>query len=272
MGRSVYQNPPQRNRHLHGVYTRGRTRYPAAMESAPPFLSVIIPALHEAAAIGPALDRLAALPAPWPVEILVVDGDPGARDTLAAAARPGVRTLASPPGRGRQMNTGAAEALGQALLFLHADTALPRGAFSRVAEVLADPALAGGAFGLGFASDRPALRALAALSDARNRLLRTPYGDQAIFLRRSAFQSLGGFADIPIMEDVDLMRRLKARGLRIRILPERVATSPRRYESEGLLRAVARNALLRIRFALGGDPARLARLYPPPATRQGDRP
>ncbi len=273
MGRSVHRNPLQRNRHLPGVYSRGRTRYPAAMESAPPFLSVVIPALHEAAAIGPALDRLAALPAPWPVEILVVDGDPEARDTLAAAARPGVRTLASPPGRGRQMNAGAAAAQGQALLFLHADTALPQNAFSRVAEVLADPALAGGAFGLGFASSRPVLRLLARLGDVRNRLARTPYGDQAIFLRRSAFQSLGGFADIPIMEDVELMRRLKDRGMRLRILPDKVATSPRRYEAEGLLRAALRNTLLRIRFALGEDPARLARLYPPPGgPARGGRP
>ncbi|MEW5774615.1 MAG: TIGR04283 family arsenosugar biosynthesis glycosyltransferase [Thermodesulfobacteriota bacterium] len=240
------------------------------MESAAPLLSVVVPALHEAATIGPALERLAALPAPWPVEILVVDGDPARRDTLAAAARPGVRTLASPPGRGRQMNAGAAAARGQALLFLHADTTLPETAFARVAEVLDEPALAGGAFGLGFASPRLALRLLARAGDLRNRLTRTPYGDQAIFLRRSAFEALGGFADIPIMEDVDLMRRAKARGMRIRILPERVATSPRRYEAEGLLRAVLRNALLRLRFALGADPARLARLYPPRVP--GDRP
>lgn len=233
------------------------------MESAPPFLSVVIPALHEAALIGPALDRLAALPAPWPVEILVADGDPQARDTLAAVTRPGVRGLASPPGRGRQMNAGAAAARGQALLFLHADTTLPAAAFTRVAEVLADPALAGGAFGLGFASSRPALRLLAALGDLRNRATGIPYGDQAIFLRRSAFESLGGYADIPVMEDVDLMRRAKARGLRIRILREKAATSPRRYEAEGLARAVLRNAVLRLRFAMGADPARLARLYPP---------
>jgi rSAM/selenodomain-associated transferase 2 len=227
-----------------------------------PYLSVVIPALHEAAAIGPALDRLAALPAPWPVEVLVVDGDP-ARDTLAAVVRPGVRTLASPPGRARQMNAGAAAAQGQALLFLHADTALPPAAFPRVAEVLADPALAGGAFGLGFATTRPALRLVAALGDLRNRLARIPYGDQAIFLRRSAFDRLGGFADIPIMEDVDLMRRAKARGLRIRILSEKVATSPRRYEAEGVLRAVLRNTMLRLRYSLGADPALLARRYPP---------
>lgn len=240
------------------------------MESAAPFLSVVVPALHEAASIGPALDRLAALPAPWPVEMLVVDGDPVRQDTLAAAARPGVRTLASPPGRGRQMNAGAAAARGQALLFLHADTALPHGAFARVAEVLADPALAGGAFGLSFASTRLTLRLLAWIGDARNRFTRTPYGDQAIFLRRSAFEALGGFADIPVMEDVDLVRRAKASGLRLRILPDRVATSPRRYEAEGLLRAVLRNALLRLRFALGADPSRLARLYPP--RHPGDRP
>ena len=244
------------------------------MESVPPFLSVVIPALHEAAAIGPALDRLAALPAPWPVEVLVVDGCPENPDTLAAAERPGVHGLTSPPGRGRQMNAGAAAAAGQALLFLHADTSLPAAAFSRIAEVLADPALAGGAFGLGFATQRPALRLVAALGDVRNRLTGTPYGDQAIFLRRSAFQGLGGFADIPLMEDVDLMRRAKARGLRIRILRDKVATSPRRYEAEGVLRAVVRNTVLRLRFALGADPADLARHYPPrgAAPSQGDRP
>ena len=260
MGRSVSQNPGIGNGQFRSVYTRGRTRYPAAMSA--PFLSVVIPALHEAAAIGQALDRLAALPAPWPVEVLVVDGAPE-QDTLAAATRPGVRTLASPPGRARQMNAGAGATSGQALLFLHADTQLPAPAFARIAEALADPAVCGGAFGLGFASDRPALRLVAWCGDLRNRLARIPYGDQAIFLRRSIFRSLGGFDDIPIMEDVDLMRRAKARGLRMRILRDKVATSPRRYEADGVLRTVLRNSLLRLRFALGADPERLARHYPP---------
>lgn len=237
------------------------------MEPTAPFLSVVIPALHESAILGRTLAGLAALPAPWPMEVLVVDGDPAAMDSAAAAAGPAVRTLASAPGRARQMNAGAVAARGRALLFLHADTALPLGAFQRVAEVLDDPHYAGGAFGLGFASPRAVYCLAAVLGDLRNRLTRTPYGDQALFLRRAVFEDLGGFADIPLMEDVDLMRRARARGLRICILRERVATSTRRYEAEGLLRAGLRNNALRLLFALGADPARLARRYP-----AGDRP
>lgn len=193
-------------------------------------------------------------------EIVVVDGDPGA-STLRAITDPDVVTLTSPRGRAVQMNAGAAAARGDILLFLHVDTALPPGAPALIGEVAGDPRYTGGAFRLRFDSDRPVYKAMAAMVSIRTRLNRMPYGDQAIFLRRTAFDALGGFAAIPVMEDVDLVRRIRRRGWRLRMLDAAVVTSRRRMEAEGLLRAVTRNIALVALYRLGVSPARLAAWY-----------
>ncbi|MHC1701951.1 MAG: TIGR04283 family arsenosugar biosynthesis glycosyltransferase [Humidesulfovibrio sp.] len=236
-----------------------------------PKLSVIIPVYREEARIAALLAHLAGLPAPGGAEFLVVDGDPERR-TLAAMPTEAALALASSRGRARQMNAGAAAARGNVLLFLHADTRLPPDAFARIQAALDDPGgadLCGGAFSLSIAPDGgpenrppgPGLRCIAWAANLRSKLTRAPYGDQAIFLRRDCFEALGGFADIPLMEDLEFMTRLRRSGRRIRLLSACACTSARRWEREGLLRCTGRNLLLRALYHLGVRAQRLARFY-----------
>jgi rSAM/selenodomain-associated transferase 2 len=224
--------------------------------------SIIIPVLHEAAIIRRTVERIRALDGGEAVEIIVVDGDP-AGGTLQSISDTSVRKILSGPGRGRQLNRGASIALGEILIFLHADTLLPKDALCSIKDLLLDTVLAGGAFELRIESARPIFRLIERVSSCRSRLTRIPYGDQAIFLRRSCFQSLSGFRDLPIMEEVDLMRRLRLAGNRIVILPDRVLTSARRWEKEGVFYTTFRNWILVTLFLLGVDAGRLARWYLP---------
>jgi rSAM/selenodomain-associated transferase 2 len=224
--------------------------------------SIIIPVLHEHGVINEAIGRVHSLAGGEAAEIIVADGDP-AGETLRAIADGAVGKLLSEAGRGRQLNRGAGAASGEILLFLHVDTKLPPDALIRIGQTLHDETLAGGAFDLAIDSPRRVFRPIERVASIRTRLTRIPYGDQAIFLRRDWFRSLGGFRDLPIMEDVDLMRRLKRSGGRIAILPEQVVTSARRWEQEGILYATLRNWSLVTLFLCGVDARRLARWYRP---------
>jgi len=193
-----------------------------------PRLSVVIPVLDEAARIGTRLRELVVMPGID--EVIVVDG--GSTDDTVAIARefPGVQVLRAPRGRALQLNAGARAAHGEVLLFLHADVSLPPDAAAQVEQVLADPRHLAGAFRTWtVADDRPWLLApLLHLADVRSRSTRQPYGDQAIFVRREAFEALGGFPEIPIMEDYAFSRRLRALG-RIGLTRARVHVSGRRF-------------------------------------------
>jgi len=195
----------------------------------------------------------------------VVDGDPEGR-TLAALDLNLATPVASGKGRARQMNAGAALAQGDMLLFLHADTRLPVEAFQLIHSALVGQTVCGGAFSLSIQPEagQPSrgLRFIAWAANLRSRVTRAPYGDQAIFIRRDCFVPLGGFSDIPLMEDLEFMTRLRRRGLPIAILRARVATSARRWEKEGLLRCTARNLLLRALYHLGVPARHLAGFYP----------
>jgi rSAM/selenodomain-associated transferase 2 len=220
-----------------------------------PAVSVVVPTLNEAAVLGRTLE---ALPTGF-AEVVVADG--GSTDATVAIAREhGARVTASPPGRGPQMNAGAAAAKGDVLLFLHADTVLPTDAPARIAAALAEAGAVAGAFRLGIDSSDPRLRLIARAANLRTRLTGVPYGDQALFVRRDAFDAAGGFPDVPIMEDVELGRRLKRLG-RIVVVPARVRTSARRWEREGIVRTTLRNAVLITLYLLGVHPRRLARWY-----------
>ena len=225
-----------------------------------PFLSVILPVLNEAKGINDALAHLRSIDDGSIREIILSDGDP-AGSTLEAARDASVATVAGPPGRGGQLNRGAALATGDILLFLHADTILPPRAFERIRLALADPSVAGGAFDLGIASPRWYFRVTERYAACRTRLTRIPFGDQAIFLRRAFFERIGRYADIPVMEDVELMTRVRRTGGRITILPDRVLTSARRWEQEGVLFTTCRNWMLQGLYCLGVKPERLARFY-----------
>ncbi len=225
-----------------------------------PLISVIIPVLREAHQLDSLLDHLCLMADGLPAEVIVVDGSPDG-ETIKTISREGVKLLTAPAGRALQMNAGAAAANGDFLLFLHADTRLPSGAFKRIAETLADGRYVAGAFDLRYGSPRPSMRLIAGMACIRSRLTRIPYGDQAQFFRRDCFEILGGFSDIPLMEDVEIMRRIKDRGERIFILPEPVISSARRQEKEGVVFCTLRNWAIITLYFLGMSPERLVRFY-----------
>jgi rSAM/selenodomain-associated transferase 2 len=209
-------------------------------DSPSPKVSVVIPALDEETAIAASIRSALAAGAD---EVIVVDG--GSRDGTVAVARSlGARVLFSPPGRARQMNAGAAAAMGEVLLFLHADTRLPSGAGAAVRAVCGRNRALGGAFAVrlglspGASLYRRAILGLAERMIAvRARLFRAYTGDQAIFLRRGVFERLGGYPDIPLMEDAALSRRLTRAGKTI-LVPLPLTTSARRWEAQGPVRTI----------------------------------
>ena len=218
-----------------------------------PRISVIIPARNEERTIPPVLRRVLTEPV-W--EVIVVDG--GSTDgTRQVATELGATVLVSEPGRGRQLHTGAAAASGDVLLFLHADTVLPQRFQDHVIAALSDPRIAAGAFKLHIDADRRSFRFIERLVQLRSRYRQMPYGDQAIFMRAETYHRAGGFPDLPLMEDYELIRRLRRIG-RIRIAPVAVRTSARRWQEQGVLRATLTNQLCLVAFKLGVSPKRLA--------------
>jgi len=221
-------------------------------------LSIVVPALDEAPNLERLLPDLVARC--LEEEVIVVDG--GSADATAEVMRrfPSVRFIASPRGRARQMNAGARVARGEALLFLHADTVLPEGATSAITGALADPSVVGGRFDVRFTSPRWPFRMIAALMNRRSRWSGISTGDQGIFVTRAAFDALGGYPDIPLMEDIELTRRLKRLG-RLASLDLRVTTSSRKWERDGILRTVLLMWSLRFLYFCGVSPARLCGWY-----------
>jgi rSAM/selenodomain-associated transferase 2 len=218
-------------------------------------LSVVVPTLDEERNL-PATLRAARQPGAD--ELIVVDG--GSRDgTLAVAAALADRVLVAPRGRARQMNAGASAARGDVLLFVHADTCLPAGYPGAVRRALAAGAV-GGRFDVRLDAPGLAYRAIGTLINLRSRLTRVATGDQAIFVRRSVFERLGGFPPVPLMEDVALARALKRTG-RVACLGETVVTSARRWQQHGVLRTVLLMWALRLAYYAGVPPSRLARGY-----------
>lgn len=222
--------------------------------------SIIIPVLHESDGIHSLIYRLRKQHAHERIEIIVVDGS-AEKDTINAIDNKEIITLVSGAGRAQQMNAGAARARGEILIFLHADTRLPSSALAAIRAALANRHYVGGAFDLGICSDRLVYKVIARVASYRSRLTRIPYGDQALFFRRGYFMALGGYREIPLMEDVELMHRIKKRGDTICILPDRVFTSPRRWEEEGILCCTLRNWILTALYFLGVPPHRLEHYY-----------
>ncbi len=147
------------------------------------------------------------------------------------------------------------------LLFLHADTLLPPQALRLIGTALADTGIVAGAFDLGFDTGKRIFRITEKYAALRTRLTRIPFGDQAIFVRRAYFEKIGGYAEIPLMEDVELMGRIRKRGDRICIIPLKVLTSPRRYEQEGILYCTFRNWALQLCYRAGVSPEKLIKWY-----------
>ena len=231
---------------------------PNRIQPAKKRLSIIIPTLNEANAIEETITRL---PKSEQVEIVVVDG--GSSDGTAELARKlGIRVLSTAPSKAEQMNAGAAEARSEVLLFLHADTRLPANFEEKVMAAVSRKGFCAGAFTLGIDSDDRGLRFIERVANWRARLFKMPYGDQALFVSRQLFLEIGGFADYPIMEDFELIRRLKKKGTII-ILPESAKTSPRRWQNLGVFKTWFLNQIIIGAYFIGIPPQRLAFWYPP---------
>ena len=216
-------------------------------------VSVVIPTLNEEQRVGAAIESAFAAGA---AEVIVVDG--GSRDaTVDVAHTHGARVLTGAGMRARQLNLGARDATLDALIFLHADTRLPAGAAHAVELAIAAGAVFGG-FRIAFLE--PGLGSAARLINARTKLTREPWGDQAQFARRDVFLAGGGYPEIPIMEDYELARRMKRAGLTA-VLPLTVRTSGRRFRELGVLRTAALNWWIIACYHAGVAPERLARWY-----------
>lgn len=219
-----------------------------------PYLTVIIPTLNEEDRVSDTLESVGRQPS---VEVIVVDG--GSADLTRAIAEDwGARVIPAGPGRAAQMNAGAAIARGEVLLFLHADTRLPFGYLHGIQQGLANPAVCGGAFRFALDDTSAALRLVEIGANLRSKWLGLPFGDQALFVRKQVFDATGGFADLPVMEDYDLVRRLRKHG-RIAIVPPAAITSARRWNRSGVLRTSANNLLLILGWNFGIQPDRLAK-------------
>lgn len=221
-------------------------------------ISVIIPVLCEQNQINGTISHLRSLEPD--VEIIVVDGDPDG-STIAVITDPKVIPLTSAiKGRGNQLAAGTAAASGDILLMLHADTLLSENAFNSILTSI-DQGAGWGAFRLGIAATSWPYRVLERFVDLRCKLFTLPYGDQAIFVGRSALLQIGGVPAIPLMEDVELARRLRQTGFRFALLPERVSTSPRRWQKDGIIHRTLNNWILLLRYLWGTDPVKLAEQY-----------
>src|SRR5919202_5890002 len=227
-------------------------------------ISIIIPVLNEAATIEKTLTRLHDIA---DIEFIVVDG--GGRDeTVATAHRCAklfapsseLKVIPAVAGRASQMNAGAAVATGDILLFLHADTHLPPEFDSLVRQSLQNPGTVAGAFELRIDANLQGLRIIEKMVNVRSRVFSMPYGDQGIFIKATTFHNLGGFPNLPIMEDFELMRRLKRQG-QITIVPASVLTSGRRWQKLGVLKTTLMNQLIITGYFLGIPPAILVRWY-----------
>jgi len=219
-------------------------------------LSIIIPALNEETKIATTVLSVLDLPT---VEVIVADG--GSSDlTVEKAQQAGARIIITTPGRGRQMNAGARIATGDVLLFLHADTRLPECYKKNIEQVLADSRNVAGGFRLTIDGKEPGLRFVEWAANCRSKYRQMIYGDQTLFISRQIFNEIGGFANIPLMEDVELIQRLKKKG-RIGLADAMVITSARRWLRHGILRTTLINQFILAAYCLGVKPELLARWY-----------
>ncbi len=230
------------------------------MTESGPCLSVIIPVLNEALTLPRALASLEQKALAGMVEVITVDGgsEDGTRDILEST--PWLNMMECSPGRAGQMNAGAAVAHGKALLFLHADTILENGWFEEATSALSQPDFTFGVYRFRMDDPRPAARIIEAGVFLRNHLLRLPYGDQGLLIRQALFHQLGGFADMPLMEDVEIIDRARRYG-RLTLMRRAAVSSSRRWQQDGFFRRSIRNLRTLARYRLGTDPRRLAESY-----------
>ncbi|MBD2526551.1 TIGR04283 family arsenosugar biosynthesis glycosyltransferase [Nostoc sp. FACHB-133] len=219
-------------------------------------ISIIIPTLNEA---GNIKEAIVTTQPNTNIEVIIVDG--GSKDnTIEIAQSLNVKVISSSPGRAVQMNAGVVAASGNILLFLHADTRLPTGFDDMIRTALQQPGTVAGAFKLRIDAPLLSLRWVEWGVNMRSHFCQMPYGDQAIFLTKKVFQQIGGFAELPIMEDFELIRCLKSIG-RIVIIPTPVVTSARRWLQKGVFKTTLLNQIVIIAYLLGVSPERIRCWY-----------
>ena len=220
-------------------------------------ISIIIPVLNEEKNISIVLENIKRLNGEK--EIIVVDG--GSIDnTVEIVRKKGVMLLSSQKGRGHQMNRGAEIAKGDTLLFLHADTTLPENAITRIEETMKNHKIIGGRFDVRFDDDRFVFKLIAFLMNWRSRLTGIFTGDQAIFIRKSIFKDKSGYPEIPLMEDIELSKRMRMAG-RTACLKDRAITSARKWKKEGIIKTILLMWLLRFLYFFNASPEFLSRIY-----------
>lgn len=220
-------------------------------------ISVVVPVLNEETTLGQTLSQLSIGDSE---ELIIVDG--GSRDnTLSIASGFTDKVFSMHKGRGHQMNLGAKKAEGDILLFLHADTVLPEEGFDIIRDVLTNNSIAAGAFFLGIDHPSFSFRIIEWGANFRSSFTKVPYGDQGLFMKRALFEEAGGFADIPLMEDIEISKRLKKKG-KIVFVKNRVRVSPRRWLKEGLVYTTLRDWMIAILFVFFKvSPKKLAQYY-----------
>jgi rSAM/selenodomain-associated transferase 2 len=221
-------------------------------------LSIIIPVLNEAGCLQPTLERLQPLRSQGH-EIILVDGG-SSDDTLALGQTLVDRVLQTPPGRGRQMQAGAAIARGSVLWFLHADSCIPVGADNLILDTLQRTEAGWGRFDISFTDSHPLLKCVAWFMNQRTRLSGIATGDQGIFVARTLYDRVGGFPAIPLMEDISFSRSLKQHARPCRVT-QTLGTSARRWHAHGILRTIVTMWGLRLAYFAGISPERLAKYY-----------
>jgi len=220
--------------------------------------SIIMPVLNEAAVLEHYLILLTQQCIHHGHELLLVDG--GSTDATVSIAEKYGQVIHAPRGRATQMNMGAEVAQGDVLLFLHADTQLPEHAFTAIEQALASQKVVGGAFKLCFNCDNLLYKLVAFATNLRSQLSNIFTGDQAYFMRAESFRTVGGYPDQPLMEDLEIIARLRKIG-KVVLLPHYVTTSARRHEKIGLLRSVLFMWYLRTLYKFGISPSRLQQMY-----------
>jgi uncharacterized protein len=219
-------------------------------------VSIIVPTLNEELVLEKTLTQIQQLS---PHELIVSDG--GSDDgTLPIAEKLSHRVITGSSGRAMQMNAGADEAIGDILLFLHADNRLEPESYRKMLEQMENPEWVGGAFTLCIESDKWSIKLITLLANIRSKYFGLAYGDQGFFVRKEVFTNMNGFSPIPICEDLDFYRRLRKKGPVI-LLKEKAHTSPRRWIKEGVVFTTARNILIAILFRIGFPPRTLTKWY-----------
>ncbi len=220
--------------------------------------SIIVPVLNEEAVLEKLLVHLTKQCAHYDYELLIVDG--GSTDNTISIAQRYGKVIHAARGRASQMNAGAANAQGDVLLFVHADTRLPHEAFIAIQQALLSTEVIGGAFRLCFNCERWPYRLVAFCTNLRSRISTIFTGDQTYFIRAGGFHAIGGYPDQPLMEDIEIIARLRKVG-KVILLPLYVTTSARRHEKNGLFRTVLLMWYLRTLYKFGVSPSQLQRMY-----------